>query len=917
LDRRWVSFIVRLALACAAFAPLLPRPARAQELSVDQIMDLMTTEEKVGQVFMVDFPGTDTSASSRIAQLIGQYKVGSVFVSESRGNINNQGEEPAARQVAQLTNSLQTLAYEASNRDIDGTETFLPLFIAVQQDGNGYPYTELRNGFTPLPSNMALGASWSEEYSQSVGDIVGTELSAVGVNMLLGPVVDVLEAPRSGGRGDLGVRVFGGNPDWVGRLARAYIRGVHSGSQGRVATVAKHFPGYGSGGRDPESEVSTINKTLDGIRAQDMVPFVAVTAYNSGDPLATTEGLLVGHIRCEAFQENMQFFSDPLTLDEKGLATAMALPEFETWHSTGLLVADFLGADAIKEHLNASRAGLPHLRIAREALMAGNNILPLVNFSLSDDWDGEAYSRIVETIQYFQERYTSDPQFRPWIDQSVRKILQVKLGLYGSFSLDDVLVEEEAAASLVGNGTEVVREIVADSLTLLYPGEEELSTRLPGPPGGDEDILILQCFEDCYAEPVQSGEALQAALIRLYGPDGTGQVSAERVRTLGFAQVADWMGGILPATDEEMIARLMNDADWVILALSDYNPEDFPASRAVRDLLSQREYYLGEKKVVAIAYDAPYHLDSTEAAKLTAYYAVYGKVPPSLEGSLRPLFETGFVARGASPVDVEAVGYEIASVLGAAPDQVIPLQRLAPAEDEPLYVGGDPLVVQTGVIVDRNGHAVPDGTEVQFRGSYMGADIFVEPQVVTDTIGGVAGARFWLSSAAPPGLLRISAEAGEASSDSVLVRVVVPVTPFPTPTPTATPTPTPTPTATPIPPTPTLPVPTPTPASTGPPPHHTRPLDWLDFLFAGAGTVLGSVAGLQTRRGRRKGWEREVQLVLYSAALGLIGYILYGLGLMNPSSILGWQGIGVRAFLLFSALILAFLPSALVWLRSL
>jgi hypothetical protein len=90
-----------------------------------------------------------------------------------------------------------------------------------------------------------------------------------------------------------------------------------------------------------------------------------------------------------------------------------------------------------------------------------------------------------------------------------------------------------------------------------------------------------------------------------------------------------------------------------------------------------------------------------------------------------------------------------------------------------------------------------------------------------------------------------------------------------------------------------------------------RPVDWLDFLLACAGTVLGNVAGAQMRRGRRKGWEREVQLILYGVGLGLVGYLLFGTGLLNPTVILGWQGTPVRVFLLFLGLVLGLLPSAL------
>ncbi|MGB9301017.1 MAG: glycoside hydrolase family 3 N-terminal domain-containing protein [Anaerolineae bacterium] len=913
--RRGARVLCRVLLLCAVFSSVVPHPVHAQGVSVDDIMSLMTVEERVGQIFMVDFTGADTSEDSGIAELILDYKVGSILITESGGNFDNHGEQPVAQQVSQLANELQRLAYQASSRTVDGAEVFVPLFIAVEQEGNGYPHSQLRSGFTPVLSNLAIGASWSEENARATGAVVGQELASVGVNMLLGPVVDVLDTPRSGERGDLGVRVYGGSPYWVGKLARSYVRGVHQGSDGRVVTIAKHFPGHGASGRDPESEVATINKTLEEMRVSELVPFAAVTSYRSDDPLGTTDGLLVGHIRCLAFQDNMQFFSDPLTLDEGGLGVAMALPEFANWRSTGLLVADFLGADAIKEHLDAQRAGFPHFRIAREALMAGNDILPLVQFSLSGDWEADALPRMVETIGYFQDRYSSDPAFRPWVDESVKRILQAKLELYGSLFLEEVLVDADTAAAAVGQGAESVRQMADEAVTLLYPHREELPARMPGPPTPEDDILIVQCLAGCYPTEVAAPEALQSTLIRLYGPEGTGQVSPDKVHTVGFGQIAEWLAGSLPAADAGLMEQQFQGAEWIIFAVPEYDPDDFPASGAVKDLLQVGGQYLSGKTVVAIAYDAPYHLDSVDVAKLTAYYAVYGKVGPCVEASFRPLFEMEFAATGAAPVDVPGVDYQLSSALQPAAGQTFGLERLSPPSDQPLYVGGEALVVRTGVILDRNGNIVPDGTKVEFRGGYVGGDVFVEPQVVTDTVSGVAGARFVLDAPAPAGLLQVSAESGEAVSDSLIVRVVLPVTPFPTFTPTATATATPTPTVTPVPPTPTKVVPTSTPPAPPPRPA-SRPVDWLDFLILAGGTVLGNVFGVRVRRGRRGGWEREVQLILYGVALALVGYIMYGLGLLNPTSIMGLQGAAPRAVLFFLSVLLAFLPSGAVWLRG-
>lgn len=916
MNKRAIPMLLRAALACCILALSLPRAASAQGVvSVDSLMAMMTVDDRVGQLFMVDFPGVETSDESSIARLIVEYRIGGILISESRGNINNQGDQPLPLQVARLTNDLQQLAFRANSRMVDGNEVFIPLYLAVEQEGNGYPHTELRSGFTPVLSNMAIGASWSEENAQAMGEIVGRELGAVGVNMLLGPVLDVLDSPRSGERGDLGVRVLGGNPDWVGRLGRAYVRGVHQGSDGKVATVSKHFPGLGGDGRDPQAEVTTINRTLEELRALDLVPFAAVARYSANDPLGTTDALMVGHARCEALSESAGSTANPLTLDQEGLQRAMALPEFAAWRANGLLVADVLGADAIKRYYDAPPADFPGQRIAREALLAGNDILPLVNFSLGEDWEVEDLSNIVDTIEYFKEKYNEDSEFRQRVDESVRKILQAKIALYPNLTLDDVLVVEQEAVQTVGHATDSVWAMVADALTLLHPVGEGAGTTLPSPPTQEDDVLILECFEGCYESPAFAGGGVQSTLLGLYGPDGTAQVSAARISTLSFAQIHDWIGRTLGEEDAALVEGRIQEAEWIVLALADYNPDEFPASRAVRELLAEREYYLAEKTVVAIAYDAPYHLDSTEVSKLTAYYAVYGRAGPSVEVSLTPLFQPEVAATGISPVSIEAVGYELANALVPAPDQTMTLERLSPPETADLYVGGEPLVVRTSVIVDRNGHPVPDGTKVEFRGAYLEGDVFVEPQVVTDTVKGVASASFWLGAPAPAGLMTVSASSGEVTSEPLSVRVVVPVTPLPTFTPTATATPSPTPTATRYVPPPT-PTPEPTPTLEPIIEPVGRPVDWLDFLLASVGTVLGNVAGAQMRRGRRKGWEREVQLILYGVGLGLVGYLLFGLGLLNPTILLGWEGPPVRVFLLLLGLVLGLLPSILVWLRG-
>jgi len=311
---------------------LLPISLGAQDEGdfIQVLMDGMSVEEKVGQLFLVTFAGSDSGLGSDAAELIMEYRVGGVVLLTDNGNFTNAENSPL--QVANLTNSLQALA---SSQPLTGTTTFVPLFIAITQDGDGFPYTEITAGVTEAPNNMALGATWNVNNAEKIGEVVGRELGAMGLNMLLGPSLDVLDNPRPGLKGDLGTRVFGGDPYWVGEFGQAYIRGVHQGGEGRVAVVAKHFPGLGGSDRRADEEVATVQKSLQELRKIELAPFFAVTQLKEDDPQAMADALMTSHIRYRGFQGNIRQLTRPISFDPQALQALMALSEFEPWRSGG------------------------------------------------------------------------------------------------------------------------------------------------------------------------------------------------------------------------------------------------------------------------------------------------------------------------------------------------------------------------------------------------------------------------------------------------------------------------------------------------------------------------------------------------------------------------------------------------------
>ena len=364
----WVILLTFLAsflgpATSVAYAQTSTPSSKAQAVLVS-----MSPEERVGQLFLVTFTGTDTSPESQIYDLIANRHVGGVVL--QAGNDNFVAAPGTVTSAHQLINALQTIEWQASiNSQPQLSDVYVPLFVGISQEGDGIPHDQILSGLTPLPDEMAIGATWKTDLARQVGTVLGNELSAMGFNLYLGPSLDVLESPNPSALSDLGTRVFGGDPFWVGRMGREYISGLHAGSNNRMMVVAKHFPGRGSSDRSPEEEVATVRKSLEQLKQIELSPFFAVT--NSPEPASLVDGLLVSHIRYQGFQGNIRATTRPVSFDPAALSAILALPEFATWRANGgLIVSDSLGSPAVQDFYSQGGENFSPRTVSRDAFLA-------------------------------------------------------------------------------------------------------------------------------------------------------------------------------------------------------------------------------------------------------------------------------------------------------------------------------------------------------------------------------------------------------------------------------------------------------------------------------------------------------------------------------------------------------------------
>lgn len=769
--------------ASHAVAALLAQGTDPRDLAL-ALLEKLTPEERVGQLFLITFSGPRADADTQIYDLINNYHIGGVVL---RRDMDNFAADPDTLQSAySLITQLQAAeanAAQASRPDVTSGENYMPayipLLIALSQEGDGYPNDQLLNVLSPQPNAMTLGATWNPDLARQAGDLLGSELAALGVNLLLGPSLDVLENPQPESGGDLGVRSFGGDPYWVGQMGQAYIEGIHYGSQYRVAVVAKHLPGHGDSDRPLEEEIPTVRKSLAQLTQVELPPFFAVTG-EAPSKAATADAMLLAHIRYQGFQGNIRATTRPLSFDPQAFNDLMALPAFSPWRETGgLIVSDSLGTRAVRRLYDASEQVFDAPLVARDAFLAGNDLLYLNSFIASGD--PNTYTTIVHTVQFFAQKYREDVAFAERVDESVARILTLKFELYPDFILDSVIPPKGELES-VGKNENLVFDIGRQAATLFSPTPSELLNVLPEPPRRFEQIVFItdsynvqQCTQ-CAPQPALSIDSLARALLRLYGPGNGDLVTAANLSSFSFNQLTRTLDGNIEGEDS-LLSNLQR-TEWVVIGLEDEN-SNRPESRALSRMLSERLDLIQNKKVVVFALNAPYYLDATDITKVDAYYGLYGKSDQIADVAARLLFQE-ISPRGASPVSVQGVAYDLIEATSPDPSQTfalevtrtLPLPTPTPSisatsegtatpTETPTFQAGDLLNLQAGPLLDRNGHLVPDNTPVMFSITLATDQNTLQRQITATTRQGIAIASYSIED---QGRLDIDAFSGEPAA---------------------------------------------------------------------------------------------------------------------------------------------------------
>ena len=573
--RRWSAMILSLFMLVGCSTPTpVPTPEAAStpapssdsmpdKMSEQQLKDLvakMDVQEKVGQLVIVSFETTEVDTKTEA--WLRTNKIGNVIVYAK--NIEN------AEQATSLTGQLQKTI-----RNV----TQIPAFIGIDQEGG--MVNRVREGVTIFPSPMAIAAGRHENL-YSLAWSMADELSGMGFNMNFAPVLDVNRNPNNP---VIHLGVYGDDPQAAANFASIWIKGLQEGG---MVSVAKHFPGHGDTSEDSHFALPKVNKTLDELKAMELIPFEA--AIHSGVSAIMTSHILFPKIEKEKI---------PATLS-KTIVTDLLKDELGY---NGIVISDSLQMDAIQAHYGMAEAAVKAIQAGVDMLILGDGKVLQPD---SEDVQTPVIEALIEAVG--QGTITAER-----LDDAVLSILRIKND-YGLFI--DQGEQNHAPYDIDLNAHQVlVQETSDQSIT---PIRDDVSA-LPLP----TDSTLFVSFPCVYPLAFDKKSFGEVAADSLFGK----AVNVHQDPT---------------QSEIEDILQKASGYDTIVLLV--YNMADSPNQLNLLTQLLETE-----KPIVVICAGSPYDLQYLEDAPTVL--CTYGYTPSAVLSAISVLNGT-LLPEGKLPVEI-------------------------------------------------------------------------------------------------------------------------------------------------------------------------------------------------------------------------------------------------------------------------
>jgi len=276
--------------------------------------------------------------------------------------------------------------------------------LLIAADFESYRYTSVHYPLVPPPSALTISANNSTQTAFSVGDDVGKQLESIGINVLLGPVLDEDTKIQGTRNSNIMNRSFGSDVKLISVFASEFIRGVNNN---RVAAFAKHFPGYGFVSDNPHSSNKVDIHATNSAIIKGLTPFVNTSSLFSG--------VMTSHLYINRSNR-------PLTVSNANLELLLSDNSLKALKDKIIITDDISGMDSIQSY--KAEEGINNSVLVLKSFKAGHDLI-LISHLNQHSHNKFTVKDVKESIKLLAE-YAETEDGLERLKTSLQKILSVK-----------------------------------------------------------------------------------------------------------------------------------------------------------------------------------------------------------------------------------------------------------------------------------------------------------------------------------------------------------------------------------------------------------------------------------------------------------------------------------------------------------
>lgn len=335
------------------------------ENKIEEMLDNMSLEEKIGQMLIVNF-NFDT-ASEDLVNYFEKVKPGGIIL--MKPNFTNfENTKKLVQDIKKLFD--------------------IPLIVSVDQEGGRVQRLQYLSDGNPIfvPDMLSLGKLNDSNLTYEVGKVIAEEVRTIGVNVDFAPVLDIYSNLDNKVIGD---RSFGHDANTVGTLALSLAKGLKDNG---VIPVFKHFPGHGDTATDSHVKLPIIYKTYEELESLELIPFKK--SIESGADIIMTAHIALPNITGD---------NTPATLSKVIITDILK----EKLNFKGIVITDALNMKSLTNYYSNEEIILKSIEAGNDILLMpvdAKNAIQVIKENISEERINES----VRKILVFKYKYLSE-----------------------------------------------------------------------------------------------------------------------------------------------------------------------------------------------------------------------------------------------------------------------------------------------------------------------------------------------------------------------------------------------------------------------------------------------------------------------------------------------------------------------------